>query len=151
MEKKGLVYSICSMLMPYHDAGTLTVYAGTAHETAAEVVELTLKEFRKMRREHVSGEELKRAKECIKGAITLGLESSSSRMINLAQQMIYHERLHDLEEILSTIDRVTDREILELADRILDPAHFVLTALSGDSGADIKAVPFGASKARSKR
>ena len=146
-EKKGLVYSIYSMLASYHDAGTLTVYAGTAHETAAKVVELTLKEFRKMRRELVSGEELKRAKECIKGAITLGLESSSSRMTNLAQQMIYHGRLYDLEETLSAVDRVTDREIRELANRILDPEHFVLTALGGgriDNAADIKAVPFGA-------
>ena len=141
-EKKGLVYSIYSMLVSYHDAGTLTVYAGTAHETAAGVVELTLKEFRKMRQELVSGEELKRAKECIKGAITLGLESSSSRMTNMAQQMICHGRLQDLEETLSAVDRVTDREIRELANRILDPARFVLTALGGGSGADIKAVPF---------
>ena len=143
-EKKGLVYSIYSMLASYHDAGTLTVYAGTAHETAVEVLELTLKEFWKMRQELVSGDELKRAKECIKGAITLGLESSSSRMTNLAQQMIYHGRLHHLEETLSAVERVTDREIRELADRILDPAHFVLTVLGGGNGADIKAVPFGA-------
>jgi predicted Zn-dependent peptidase len=132
------------MLVSYHDAGTLTVYAGTAHETAAEVVELTLKEFRKMRQELVSDEELKRAKECIKGAITLGLESSSSRMTNMAQQIICHGRLHDLEETLSAVDRVTDREIRELANRILDPAHFVLTTLGSGSGADIKAVPFDA-------
>ena len=145
-EKKGLVYSIYSMLASYHDAGTLAVYAGTAHETAAEVVELTLKEFRKMRQELVSGEELKRAKECIKGSITLGLESSSSRMTNMAQQMICHSRLYDIEETLSAVDRVTDREIRELADRILDPAHFVLTALGGGNGADIKAVPFEARK-----
>ena len=145
-EKKGLVYSIYSMLAAYHDAGTLTVYAGTAHETAAEVVELTLKEFRKMRQKLVSGEELKRAKDCIKGAITLGLESSSSRMTNLAQQIICHGKLRNLEETLSAVDRVTDREIRELADRILDPAHFVLTALSGGSGADLKSVSFDAHK-----
>ena len=141
-EKKGLVYSIYSMVAAYHDAGTLTVYAGTAHETAAEVIELTLKEFRKMRQEVVSDEELKRAKECVKGAITLGLESSSSRMTSLAQQMIYHGRLHDIEETLSAVDRVTSREIRELANNIFDPAHFVLTVLGGSDGADIKALSF---------
>jgi len=145
-EKKGLVYTIFSMLAAYRDAGTLAVYAGTAHETAAAVVELTLKEFRKMRRKLVSAEELKRAKECIKGAITLGLESSSSRMTNLAQQIICHGKLRDIEETLASIDRVTDREILDLANRILDPSHFVLTALGGGSGAELKAVPFGARK-----
>ena len=145
-EKKGLVYSIYSMLASYRDAGTLAVYAGTAHETAAQVIELTLKEFRKIRRKLVAHEELSRAKACIKGAITLGLESSSSRMTNLAQQMIYHGRLHDLEETLSAVDRVTDQEIRELANKILDPAHFVLTSLGAGNGADIKAVSFDARK-----
>ncbi|MDR0843569.1 MAG: insulinase family protein [Acidobacteriota bacterium] len=140
-EKKGLVYSIYSMLTPCHDAGTLTVYAGSAPETAAQVVELTLKEFGKMRRELVSREELKRAKECIKGAMTLGLESSSSRMTNLAQQMIYHGRLYELEESLAAVERVTAREIRELAVRILDPKYFVLTALGGNGGTDLKSVP----------
>jgi predicted Zn-dependent peptidase len=65
-------------------------------------------------------------------------------MTNLAQQMLYHGRLHDLEETLSAVERVTDREIQELANKILDPANFVLTALGGGNGADIKAVPFDA-------
>jgi predicted Zn-dependent peptidase len=143
-EKRGLVYSIYSMLTPYHDAGTLTVYAGTAHETAAEVVGLTLKELARMRREPVSREELKRAKDCIKGAMTLGLESSGSRMTNLAQQMINHGRLFELEESLAAVERVTAREICELADRMFDPKGFVLTALGGEDGAALKSMPFEA-------
>ena len=145
-EKKGLVYSIYSMLSSYHDTGTLVVYAGTAQETAVSVVDLTLMEFQRMRRTLVPAGELERAKDCIKGAITLGLESSSSRMSNLAQQMIYRGRLHDIEETLSAVDRVTDLEIRDLARRIFNPENFVLTAIGSGSGADLKSMPFDARK-----
>jgi predicted Zn-dependent peptidase len=139
-EKRGLVYSIYSMQNPYHDAGSLVVYAGSAHDKAAQVVELTVKEFAVMREQLVAPEELKRAKECIKGAITLGLESSSSRMTNLAQQVIYYGQLYEMEEVLRAVERVTARDIRNLANRIFDPSQFTLTALCGGSGADLKSV-----------
>ena len=46
-EKRGLVYSIYSMLNLYQDAGSLVVYAGTAPEKASEVVDLTLERIRR--------------------------------------------------------------------------------------------------------
>jgi predicted Zn-dependent peptidase len=88
-ERRGLVYSIHSMLNLYRDAGTLIVYAGAAPEKAEEVVHLVLKEFKALRETLVSPQELKRAKDYIKGSILLSLESSSSRMTQLAQQLLY--------------------------------------------------------------
>jgi predicted Zn-dependent peptidase len=139
-EKRGLVYSIYSMLNLYHDAGALVVCAGAAPERAEEVVALTLKEFKKLRERLVSSQELKRAKEYIKGSIMLGLESSSSRMTNLAQQLIYHGRLSKLEDILSAVESVSAREIRRLADRLFDPSHFTLTALGNHNTASLKSV-----------
>jgi predicted Zn-dependent peptidase len=137
-EKRGLVYSIYSMLNLYHDAGSLVVYAGSTPEKAMEVVELTLKEFGRMRRQLVSPQELKRAKENIKGSVMLGLESSSSRMSHLAQQLIYYGRFYELEEILDAVERVTAREIRDLANRIFDPAFATLTALTSRNGDELK-------------
>jgi predicted Zn-dependent peptidase len=139
-EKRGLVYSIYSMQNPYQDAGSLVVYAGSSHDKAAQVVELTVKEFAVMREQLVAPEELKRAKECIKGSIMLGLESSSSRMTNLAQQMIYYGRLYEMEEVLRAVQRITARDIRNLANSIFDPSKFTLTALCGGNGADLKSV-----------
>lgn len=143
-EKRGLVYTIYSMLNPYQDTGSLMVYAGCASEQASQVVELTLKEFAKLREAIVSRAELKRAKEYMKGSIMLGLESSSSRMTHLAQQIMYYGRFYELEEILHAVDRVTGREIRDLANRIFDPVHFTLTAISSGDGADLKSVSMGA-------
>lgn len=139
-EKRGLVYSIYSMLNQYRDAGTLVVYAGTAPDKAPEVVELTLHEFGRLRDRPVSSRELARAKENIKGSIMLSLESSSSRMSNLAQQMIYHDRFHELEEILKAVERVSARDIRDLADRMFDASCLTLTALSSRNDRNLKSV-----------
>lgn len=143
-EKRGLVYSIYSMLNLYRDAGSLAVYAGCAPERAAQVVELTLGEFRRLRERPVAHAELERARECLKGSIVLGLESSSNRMTHLAQQMIYHGRCQEPGEILKAVDRVTAREIRDLAHRLFDPSSFALTALGAGSGAEFGAAPMGA-------
>jgi predicted Zn-dependent peptidase len=118
----------------------LVIYAGTAPEKAAEVVNLTLKELDKLRKQLVSHQELKRAKECIKGSIMLSLESSSSRMTHLAQQQIYDGRFYELEEILKAVEIVTAREIRNLANSIFDPSCFMLTALSNRDGSDLKSL-----------
>jgi predicted Zn-dependent peptidase len=137
-EKRGLVYSIYSMLNLYHDVGSLVVYAASAPETASEVVELTLKECRRLREQLVPAPELKRAKENIKGSVMLGLESSSSRMANLAQQLIYYGRFAELEEVLGAVERVSAREIRDLANRIFDHSYLTLTALTGRNGDELK-------------
>jgi predicted Zn-dependent peptidase len=83
---------------------------------------------------------LKRAKEGIKGSVMLSLESSSSRMTHLAQQLIYFEKFYKLEEILDAVDRVTAREIRNLANRIFDSSFLTLTALGSRNGADLESV-----------
>lgn len=139
-EKRGLVYSIYSMLNLYHDAGALVVYAGAAPEKASAVVELTLKELRKMREQLIPAEELQRAKENIKGSVMLGLESSSSRMSNLAQQIIYYGRFYELEEILKAVERVSAREIRNLANELFSESLLSLTALGGQERESLKSV-----------
>jgi predicted Zn-dependent peptidase len=131
-EKRGLVYSIYSTLSLYCDAGALTIYAGSAHDAAERVVELILKELRLLRSRVVGSEELKRNKESIKGAIMLGLESSSSRMMHLAQQEMYFGRICDLGEILKGFDRVSERDVLRLANEMFDSSSLTLTGLAGE-------------------
>jgi predicted Zn-dependent peptidase len=139
-ERRGLVYSIYSMLNLYRDSGSLVVYAGAAPEKASQVVNLVLKEFSRLRESLVSSSELRRAKEYVKGSVMLSLESSSSRMTHLAQQLIYYGRFYKLEEILEAVDRVTARDIRNLANKIFDDSTLALTALSSRNGRDLNAV-----------
>jgi predicted Zn-dependent peptidase len=139
-EKRGLVYSIYSMLNLYHDAGSLAIYAGTAPENSSEVVELVLKELGRLKTQLVSSQELKRAKENVKGSVMLSLESSSSRMAHLAQQIIYYGRYYQPEEILEAVERVTAREIRNLANKSFDSSFLMLTALSSRNGRNLQSV-----------
>jgi predicted Zn-dependent peptidase len=139
-EKRGLVYSIFSMLNLYRDAGSLIVYAGTASDKALKVIDLTVQEFRRLREQLIPSQELRRAKENIKGSVMLSLESSSSRMTNLAQQLIYYDRFKTLEEVLGAVERVSAREIRNLANRIFDPSCMTLTALDSRDGGSLKSV-----------
>jgi predicted Zn-dependent peptidase len=118
----------------------LVVYAGAAPSAAPKVAELTLKEFKKLRMNPVSPEELQRAKEFVKGPLVLSLESSTSRMTHLAHQQMYHGRFYTLEEILENIDAVKPKDIQHLANEIFDPSRITLTALDSNESQGLKSV-----------
>jgi predicted Zn-dependent peptidase len=106
-EERGLAYSVYSGINSFVDAGFLMVYAATAPSQAAETVRLVLAELDALARHGPTADEVAIAREHLKGSLMLSLESTSSRMSNLAQQEIYYGRQFRLEEILKGIDRVT--------------------------------------------
>src|SRR6266850_304625 len=110
-EKQGLVYAIFSGLNSYRDTGCLSIYAGTSLETAEKVVDLVIEEFRNLKKDPVDAEELRRAKDYLKGSLMLGLESTSSRMSNLARQEMYFGKYISLDELISRIETVTTESI----------------------------------------
>jgi predicted Zn-dependent peptidase len=117
-EKRGLVYSISSGVTAYSDAGLLNVYAGTSLDSAPEVIRLTLDEMRRLCGERLPDEELRRAKDHIKGGLVLSLENTGSRMSHLARQEIYFGRQVALDEILDGIEAVSPDDVRRLAARL---------------------------------
>jgi predicted Zn-dependent peptidase len=132
-EKRGLVYSISSGVSSYSDTGLMTVYAGTSIDSLDEVIGLTLDELRRMREEPVPAEELRRAKDHLKGSLMLSLESTGSRMNNMARQEIYFGRQFTLDEILARIEGVQQDDVQRIAGQIFkgDLAMSVLGNLNG--------------------
>ena len=128
-EDRGLAYSIYSENSPFRDTGLLAIYAGTSTEHTAEVLKLTIEEFARMKSEPVSDAELKRAKDQLKSNIVLGLESSGSRMSNLARQEIYFGRFYSVDEIVAEVEAVTPAEIQTLARSLFQPDSIAVTAL----------------------
>ena len=128
-EERGMAYSVFSDLSPYRDTGTLCVYAGTSAGKALECIELIMTEFRKMKQEPLSDEELTRAKDQLKGNILMGLESSNSRMANLARQEIYFGQFFTADEIIAKIEAVQPEQIQAMAKRLFDPEKIAVTLL----------------------
>jgi predicted Zn-dependent peptidase len=125
-EKRGLAYSIYSFIASYVDTGLWGVYAGVSRKKVKEVVGLILSEMRSLK-DTLSEAELERAKNQLKGNIILGLESTSSRMNNIARQEIYYGRYYSPKEIMLMIDSITLGQMKELAERIIRNELFSLT------------------------
>jgi predicted Zn-dependent peptidase len=128
-EERGMAYSVFSDLSPYRDTGTLCVYAGTSAAKALECIDLVMTEFRKLKEEPLSDEELTRAKDQLKGNILMGLESSNSRMANLARQEIYFGQFFSADEIIAKVEAVNAEQIQAMAQRLFDPDKIAVTLL----------------------
>jgi len=133
-ERQGLAYSIYSDLTPYRDTGCMSVYAGTSRESAVKVVSLIVSEFRKLKTEPVPEEELRRAKDQLKGSLMLSLESSTARMSNLARQEMYFDHFYTLDELIEKIESVTAAELQELANEFFRTESVAVTVLGNLNG-----------------
>ena len=114
-ERQGLAYSIFSDLASYRDTGALLVYAGTSLETAGQVVRSVIEEFRRMKDEPLDTEELRRAKDHLKGATLLSLEGSGARMSSLARYHMYFDRHFSPAELITMLEAVTAEEVQQIA------------------------------------
>ncbi len=128
-EKQGLAYAVYSELAMYRDTGYMAIYAGTAVETAGKVIDSIVKEFRELKENLVPAEELRRAKDNLKGSFMLGLESTSSRMGNLARQDLYFQRFFTLDEMLESIEAVTAEQVQQIAREFFNPKNITLAVL----------------------
>jgi predicted Zn-dependent peptidase len=128
-EERGMAYSVYSDMTPYRDTGALCVYAGTSANKALETIDLIMAEFAKLKQEPLSEEELTRAKDQLKGNILMGLESSNSRMANLARQEIYFGQFFSSDEIIARIEAVQPEHVQQMAQTLFDPEHIAVTLL----------------------
>jgi predicted Zn-dependent peptidase len=133
-EKRGLAYSVFSSLSSFHDTGCLSVYAGTATDKARQVIDLVLREFCELKSNPITAEELQRAKDYLKGSLLLSLESSSSRMGNLARQEMYFGRYVSQDEISRRVDGVTAEQVLAVAREFFHPERLAITVLGPLNG-----------------
>jgi len=134
-EKRGLAYSIYSYISSYIDCGYLAVYLGIERESVNEALALIFKEIVKLRKKKVSSAELENAKEYVKGGLYLSLESMEAIMTRIARNEFCFSRNVPLEEVVEGIDRVSRKDVLQLAEKIFGSTQLIGNAL-GPLGAN---------------
>ncbi|OGG62528.1 hypothetical protein A3C21_00150 [Candidatus Kaiserbacteria bacterium RIFCSPHIGHO2_02_FULL_59_21] len=118
-EKRGLAYSVHSWVERYPDTGYLAVQAGVEHGKLEKTVQTILAEFKKIKKTNVSKQELEKAKNYIKGTLTLSLETSDEIAGHAATSMINLGRVRSLDEILKGVDAVSAADVARVARDLL--------------------------------
>jgi predicted Zn-dependent peptidase len=116
-ERKGLVYSIYSFMSPYADCGLFSIYAGTGPESANELTPAICAEIRRLP-DSLNAAEIARARNQLKVATLMALESPSARCEQMAQQMLIFNRLIPASEQVARIEAVDMAAVARVARRI---------------------------------
>jgi len=118
-EKRGLAYSVHAGSEQYTDTGYFVVQAGVEHAKLEKAVETILNEFKKIKKTKVTKTELDKAKNYIKGTMTLSLETSDRIAQRAATSLLEVGRVRPLEEIIEGIDKVSIDDIQRVAKDLL--------------------------------
>ncbi|MEW6729806.1 MAG: pitrilysin family protein [Acidobacteriota bacterium] len=128
-EQHGLAYTIYSNINAFRDVGCLSIYLAVSNRRVHKAIELTIEEIRKLKEQPVPAEELRAAKDQIKAAILLNLDSVTSRMSSLAHNEMTYGYDFSLEEIISAIEQVSIEDIQRMGEIIFQPKTLVLASL----------------------
>lgn len=128
-EKRGLAYYVQTFSELYTDSGYLVTGAGVPHEAVREVINLILKEYKKISRKKVSSKELKKAKDYLKGTLSLSLESSDNKASFYAGQELLTGKILRPKEKFAKIDEVTPLDIQKVAQYIFRPEKLNLAII----------------------
>jgi predicted Zn-dependent peptidase len=120
-EKLGLAYYIKTEVDSNPDTGFLVTQAGVDNKNTEKAVAVILKEYKNISKKKVPSEELKKAKDYIKGKMALLLESSDALAFLYATQELLKKELLTLKEIYAKIDKVSASDIQMVARDIFQP------------------------------
>jgi predicted Zn-dependent peptidase len=133
-EERGLAYSVYSAVNAFADSGLLMVYAATSPSKGREVLRLILDEVSDLTERKPDRAETSVAKEHLKGSLMLSLESTVSRMSNLARQEIYFGRQFSPAEMIRGVEKVSPESIHRVARRLFERRRLAVAAVGRTSG-----------------
>src|SRR4051812_7944806 len=131
-EKRGMAYAVYSFASQYTDTGLVGIYVGTREENIAPCVEICSEQIGELAAGRFRNGELDRAKESLKGRITLSMESTSNRMTRLGKALISDSELLTFERIIAEIDSVDEDALAELAGVLLSSDQLSASGVGPD-------------------
>ena len=120
-EKLGLAYHIRVDNAMDPETGSVAVMAGLDSKRIELGITTILNEFKKIRDEKVSAEELKRAKDNMIGKTVLALEASDALASFYAEQELMEGKIETPETVFKKIGKVTSKDIQDVARDIFRP------------------------------
>jgi predicted Zn-dependent peptidase len=130
-ERRGLCYYISTGSELYADCGNIVTQAGVTNNLGKvkEAIETILSEHKKITKGDIVEDELKRAKELIKGRFLLSLEDSSIVANYFGTKQLLQNSLETPKEVIEKIEKVDAGEINELAKQLFIPESLNLALI----------------------
>ncbi|MFH1657420.1 MAG: pitrilysin family protein [bacterium] len=128
-ENRGLAYYVHTHSESYSDSGYLTTSVGVDKQKVAATIKLILKEYKSLKNKKVGGEELQKAKDYLKGNLSLAMESSSTQSSFYATQELMADKILTPAEKFKKIDQVSINDIIETAEDIFRPEKLNLALI----------------------
>lgn len=117
-ERNSLAYYVHTSFESTSDTGYLVTQAGIKNEALEKAVGLTLKEYRELKDKKITAQELQKAKDYIRGTMTLSLETTDAKASFYATQEVMKEKVLTLQEKLKLVDKVSINDIKKVAEDI---------------------------------
>lgn len=118
-EKRGLCYYISTATDNYMDTGLLSTRAGVDQSRLHEAISAIRHEYEICASEGVTEDELRRAKDFLKGKITLSMEDSEEKAHFFGKQQLLYPSVRDLPMYFEEIEKVNAGQVNKLAAKLL--------------------------------
>ena len=128
-ERHGLAYYVRTGTESHTDTGWLCTGAGIDNQRVDRAIEIILKNYKIIKDKKVDKEELRKAKDFIKGRAILAMEESDNQAEFYAFQELLENRILTPDEIFAKIEAVTAEDIQRVAKDIFKPEKLNLTLI----------------------
>jgi len=116
--KKSLAYDIHSFVQYFNDTSAFNIYAGIDSSKLKNTIQTILEELNKIKDNNLKEDELRKAKEMYKGALSLSLESTLSRAFWLGDRILLYGVTSTFDEIKRKIEEVKVEDVQRMAQNI---------------------------------
>ncbi|MFC1687652.1 M16 family metallopeptidase [Patescibacteria group bacterium] len=128
-ERQGLCYFIRAGVNVLEDTGTFMIQAGLEKKRIKQAIKAILHELRLAVTKGVTQEELTKAKEFMRGKLILNLEDSDNIASWAGKQLMFRNEILSPEEQLKKIQRVTKKQIQDVAKDIFKNSKLSLAMI----------------------
>lgn len=122
-EKLGYVYHVESNYTAYSDIGLFSVYFGTEHQKLEKTIDYVMREFKNLRKKKLGTIQLSKAKKQLYGQTAITAENKSALMLSVSKNYLMKNKVESLSNIHKKIESITAENILETANKVLDPEN----------------------------
>ena len=132
-EARGLCYYISTATDNYMDTGLLSTRAGVDQSRLHEAISAIRHEYELCAKDGITETELRRAKDFLKGKITLSMEDSEERAHFFGKQQLMYPAVRDLPMYFEQIEKITVPQINALAAKLLKTDRLRLVVIGKEN------------------